>query len=1249
MVQAGVLLQYVVLSGDDGSGAPDSVETCKNSGICYSLQSVFTSMREEFLSATSEILVVVYLSAAAHVTPSGIVLEIPPGMANNVDLALVGDGPDTYINWSHVGHSSGGCGGLVLNGFSAVEMTNLTFSGGELVLIDFNAVNMVDLTFTGCYGGNSQVPVVSMRSGATVNVSSCRFIGNEGMAIEVENIDSVTISNCLFSGSKDHPSGGIRIKYTDESTAAAKVLIKLCQFLYLNSTIVSQIDDHTGYGAGIGIFINKPSFPMTIAVVSSQFEGNVAFSGAGIYTRVRALPQNSLILIYNCTFIGCSAQDVDSERHVLVREGGQGGAMGILFSRESRGNLSILSSTFHANHAVGGAGVSVFYAERSTQVHIKIEGSRFTHNVGKNSGALALNNIMAQGDWPQPVQCLSTWFADNVITGKGKGSAIVTVYVDFALRNNTEIRTNNGTAVWVFGGSWLYVAGLVKFIGNTGYSGSAISLHKDSALHVHQGTTLLFLNNSALNRGGALHVSNSAASLAELVLGGPNVQNNRCFIVPNRDDRIESLQTNVLNATIVFADNTAKAGGAIHAYSLDVCAWEKDEMKLDFRTVLHSSSFYYHNNRPQNISSEIASIDVYLAITVDHTTESSLKHVDVLCSDDHTTYCIIPGISYEIYVKGKDTVGQEASGTVELFSEHLGMVSFHALLQKTQLTHTLPTVADSGWKHIYFSGVQNQTEEIAISTEAIPVFTRVIRVRLIDCPVGYKYNEQYKTCLCDSGKHTHILECRYDGGVRAEPGYWVGRIAPGRPHASYSCPDGYCQCPNGSCWFDSRVQPDQQCAKGRNGTLCGECIDGYSATFGSLQTQCVANCTEEYKWELPIFIVVSILIVLAAVKINLDVASGVLRSFVLYFQIVGFTLNAIPPNGILYYAWVKYLVEIPNFNIRVDVCMWDGMTSLQSTALQYVIPACIFICMALFIIMARKFARISRIPVLRPFWSLITLTYVSIAYTTLRLLQCVPLEDGDDYYWYGDGNVRCFTEAHTPYAILAIIIAAVYVIPFPFFVVVLPSCSRMNPVSDIILKAFKREKFWWGEGWNFAQRLIIVLIHCFSNSPSLHQTLVIFAVVVFLTLHAQLQPYSLPHHNLLQTCLLFNLLVVNTLQVYSVSDSPIPYPVTQTVFLLPYAASCIWFVYFLWKKHKDSQRKKKQKERPQDVSFVPHEPADINTLPREVSKPVEMTDRSTGSHDTSSLPRSYESDPLMDESRNTLREPLLTESFNSQC
>ena len=1224
-----VVKEYYVSPDVDGSGFPVSLKACENfNTYMYNMQSVFddlSSMLEEFLNTATDVhvFVCVLLSPTVHVIPTGTVVEIP--LALNVSLYLVGeDGNKTSINCWPVGNSSGG--GLVLNGLHTVEMINLTF--------------------TGCYGGNGHFPVVSVRNGTNVEVKSCRFIENEGVAIDIENINElVNISSSTFSGSKDHPSGGIRIKHTAKYTTTTIIAIEFCQFLNLNSTIVSQGDEHIGYGAGIGIFISNPSYPIVISVVSSHFEGNVAFSGAGIYARVQALSKNSQILVCNCKFIGCQAQRVDSAGNVAVREGGQGGAVGLFFRRESKGNLSIISSAFDANHAVGGAGVSVVFAEKSTEVYIRIETSNFTHNVGENGGALSVNNIMSQGDWPKPVKCRTTMFADNSITGRGEGSAIVAVYADISLEDQTEIKSNNGTAVWALGGSWLIVSGFLKFADNTGLNGGAISLHQDSAIHVHDGASLLFINNSA-NMGGALHVFNSAASVAELVLGGPNIRNNRCFIVPNRDDSMETRQGNVLNATIVFANNTANVtGGAIHAYSLDVCAWEEDDMELNFHTVLNSSSFCYHHNTPQDITSEIASISAYLSTTAEHAIEMGLEYMDIHCCDTCTTYCVVPGIAYRIYIKGEDTLGQEVSGTVVLCSSvHLGIVGFHDLLETNNLTHRFPTVANSGWRHIYFSGAQHQTEEIAISISTLvtPVSTEtiIIHVKLMDCLVGYKYDEQYKTCLCDSGKHTHVLECRHDGGVRVEPGYWIGRIAPHRPLASYSCPDGYCRCPNGSCWFDPRMQPDQQCAEGRNGTLCGECINGYSATFGSLYPRCEANCTDKYKWELPICAGVSILVVAVAVMINLDVASGVLRSFVFYFQIVGFTLSAIPPDGILYYRWVRYLVEIPNLSIRVDACMWNGMTSIQSTALQYFIPTCIFICMALFVIVARKSARVARIPVLRPFWSLMTLTYVSIAYTTFRLLQCVPLEDGDDYYWFGDGNVRCFTETHMPYAVLAIIIAVVYVIPFPFFVAIFPSISKMNPVSDITLEAFKRKRIWWGEGWNFGQRLIIVVIHSFSNSPSLHQTLVTLAVATFFTLHAHLQPYSVPYHNLLETCLLFNLLVVNALQVYGVSNNPVPYPVTQADFLLPYAAACIWFVYFLWKK---CQKRDRQVERPRDPSSVPYEPPDDSTLSRKGSEPVKLQERNTGPRDSPSLPRSYESDPLMDESRDALREPLLAQ------
>ena len=121
---------------------------------------------------------------------------------------------------------------------------------------------------------------------------------------------------------------------------------------------------------------------------------------------------------------------------------------------------------------------------------------------------------------------------------------------------------------------------------------------------------------------------------------------------------------------------------------------------------------------------------------------------------------------------------------------------------------------------------------------------------------------------------------------------------------------------------------------GRDGTLCGKCAESYSATFGSLYSKCQTNCADQYKWELPLLSLLSAFVVVVAVLFNLNVASGVLRSFVFYFQMVGFTLNAVAPSGILSQKWVAYFAGIANLNFREDICMWKNMTPLHSTVLQ---------------------------------------------------------------------------------------------------------------------------------------------------------------------------------------------------------------------------------------------------------------------------------------------------------------------------
>ncbi|XP_062506909.1 uncharacterized protein LOC134183404 [Corticium candelabrum] len=446
-----------------------------------------------------------------------------------------------------------------------------------------------------------------------------------------------------------------------------------------------------------------------------------------------------------------------------------------------------------------------------------------------------------------------------------------------------------------------------------------------------------------------------------------------------------------------------------------------------------------------------------------------------------------------------------------------------------------------------------------------------------------------------------------------------------------NCPVGYCSCHSDSCWFDPRVRPDTQCTKGRDGTLCGKCAENYSATFGSLYSKCEPNCKNEYKWELPLLGLVSAFVVVAAVFVDLDVASGVLRSFVFYFQMVGFTLNAVAPGGILSQKWVAYFAGIANLNIREGICMWENMTPLHSTVLQYFMPTCIFVCMAIFVILARKFPLMARIPVLRAFWSLLTLTYVSISYTTFILLQCVPLEDGDDYYWYGDATVRCFNGQHTKFAITAIIIAIFYVIPFPFFVAFgLPWITKLKPVSDISLQAFKGQ-YWWGEGWNFGRRLLLIVIHCFSGEPHLHQTLMIIFISAFLSFHGQLQPYFCIRDNIVETCLLFNLVVVNALQMHTFR-TPVPSYITETLFLVPYVAACFWFLFYAWQRYGKKGGNEERKSKTPHGNKSSHN-TDSGSLEMQ---PLNMTN---GGKSNRSI--SLDKDQIMDESNDALREPLL--------
>ena len=1215
----------------DVNVTPRSLPSCGNrSRTLYvkysSLKSVIEDMKKVDVDDSTDTQCCVVFSPTVHFVEHGTLMGVAI-FRKTMNLTLMGeDGDRTKITCTGKSFRPA----LYLSGFDKLVITNLTF--------------------TGCYAddqvqGQSLSAVVSVNNTRWLVMRWCKFVENEGIGVEVKNVfDSVEISHCWFNGSNVRTSAGVHFTIDhsfSRGLSAVVMTVEFCNFLNLNYTALTRTDICVGRGAGVCV-IGKPTvYPVNVYILSSSFHNNSASSGAGVYINVESSSKNFHVVIDKCVFSGCQVKNSSVEGHIA--RDGHGGAIGLFFFGNSQGTINITNSMLESNYAITGAGIAVFFAEDSIKIQVAVAKSNFKKNWGKQGGAFSLNNVMKQGNWPMPTICHDTLFDGNRVLSDGIGSAVVTTYADLSLTGVTTVKSNNGSAFLVIGGSWLIVSDTVIFSDNRGLRGGAAHVHEHSAIRVHDGTTLIFESNTAYI-GGALFVNNIGVSKTWQLLG-PAAQNHQCFIVPfNDDDDLRNFHEKPLNATIKFVNNTAyviNRGGAIHAYSLDICAWQVGS-GFNFTHALRSSSFLYENNQPNDISTEMVKVHANLkADVIDHTASKYLLNDDTRCSDNNTVYCVRPGLSYILDVTGQDSLGYNVTGqaTVKANTVGLGFVAHQDQLRQTHLTQTLSIIAGNGLGYIYFSGYQHLTTEIIVQPSET-AFKQSLYVRLMNCSAGFTYSTQYNTCVCNH-KQPRLIECSFNGELRVEAGYWIGYISTGGSLVSYSCPVGYCVCPNDSCWFDPRVQPDPQCTEGRNGTLCGNCTENYSATFGSLYSKCQANCTDEYKWELPVLSLFSAFVVVVAVIFNLNVASGVLRSFVFYFQMVGFTLNAVPPGGILSQKWVAYFASIANLNIREGICMWKDLTPLKSTALQYFIPACVFVCMAIFVILARKFARMARIPVLRAFWSLLTLTYVSISYTTFILLQCVALEDGDDYYWYSDATVKCFTGQHTKFAIVAIILAIFYVIPFPFFVAFgLPWISKLKPVSDISLQAFK-EQYWWGEGWNFGRRLLLIVIHCFAGEPHLHQTLMIIFISAFLAFHGQLQPYYWIRDNVVETCLLFNLVVVNAVQMYT-SHTPVPSYITEAIFLVPYATAFLWLVFYAWQRF-GKRRQKNISKKPQKTNSRQRQSTKTGTISTNESSHVTMQAVNTRNREKLLMSGSFDRDQIMDESSG-LREPLLDDT-----
>ena len=1239
------LLQLVVASeesraaGDLDEQTKNQTASCTLNDPCPCLMSALYmyqagQIAHNTTNATRQIRVELVLLAGTHIIPYGMVFS-------NVSpyISLVGkDENTTYLTCQNTSSHIAGA---------------ITFSS-------FQEVCLKNLTVIGCKGYGVAVAggaVFEMNGGVNLSISHCHFCNNSGVAVLVRDVTSVNISWTTFNSSThvSNVSAGVHAVYSKNAGFATNTLsVQSCHFESLTclpthrESSASRVVNTFGLGAGLSVVLDdgQGSIQLHVAISSSLFVSNTANSGAGIYFRVYHLSRAFNIVVNNCQFYKCSALQT-------AKEAGHGGGLVLLLYGKSQGVMDILYSQFVSNSAIVGAAVAVLYFDEVLSTNVTIDTSVFHNNTATSLAAVAFLSFLSINQWSEGVTLRNITLENNTVQSENSGSALATVHMDVCLEGYVRIARNTGTAVIIQNRGWLIVRDSVDFVENIGHNGGALRL-VSARLVLHNSARVMFVSNTATSKGGAIW-----ASISELVgiefLSGQHLHNHFCFIRSRFPHRSTSLNITDYSpkGSITFINNRAdKAGGAVYADSIDSCSWSAETGSYKAAAVLTLSNFVYRNNSRRNFTAGVAQLSAILS--------EPKSHDVVFCNKSRNMYCVILGISYKLSVTAIDRMQNPVSTTVIVsmdMQSAVRIVNHHDELTTSQqiekpFSFVTDYISGTGEATVYFQGPIHEVGQLMVqSVDHNNIKSPTIPVKLQDCVPGFHYEQKYQTCTCDTGSHVYL--CTHSGLIQLNAGYWIGRVQK-YDHSShtqrfvstsYWCPPTYCRCPNGSCKLDMRGDINHQCADGREGTMCGHCKQNYSATYGAIYPACLP-CSDEVLWIIPVLTIIAFSVVALAVLINFNASSKRVRSVAFYVQVVALTLGTIPPHGILQYRWISDLAWIPTLNIRVDACLLDNLTTLQSTLFLYYVPGCVFVFMALGIILARKFARISRIHVLRPFWSIVTLTYISIAYTTALILNCVDIGDGE-LRWFPDATVKCYEGTHRNAAIAAFLIGGLYVVPLPFFLAfAVPRIYKMKPIMDIFLKPIK-PSCRWAEGWYFFRRLILVVVHCFSVDPFIRHTLVTSLLCIFLAIHAQVQPLSRPWGNRLETALILNLCVISAFQMY-LSSGPMPVEVTIVFFLIPYVAVMLYFIYFVVQKI----RKHWQQQSSPTIDTVGEDncakdtASNGNTEEREL---VSLRDTSSGNNPRLSASfEGNESIDVMDDSKPFLREPLLQQTWTSK-
>ena len=924
--------------------------------------------------------------------------------------------------------------------------------------------------------------------------------------------------------------------------------------------------DHIGYGGAVYVYFRRTARNSTLVIEFSDFVENIGRRGGGMYIDFGDKACNNEVYIHRCNFSNNTARY-------------SGGGLAIDYSAYSSENLvNIIFCNFTRNCAEFGGGLVILpeHGKRSSGNSIVASKCTWSDNYGTLSSAIDIapkypdqdrtdflpevtfldctisNNKL--GYFCKELDSVHQNFHSPRVYHISSGVVLVTRFrVSFG--GNTLFYKNDYSALVVVSATVTFKNdSCIVFDENIGYNGGAVGLYGFSQITLSRDLVLKFVNNHALNHGGAIvYYTIDQHSLTS---------SKNCFF-RHQDLGNKSL---VQTTHVIFENNTAEvAGNSIYSESFTDCYYQC------LNSGDHKDSTYYKYYEYLDITNCLGNFSI------------PYHHPQLVSGgrffkfNDTTTYnfSVIPGDQVDVPFKVVDDFNQTVTPMMSVNRANSACSDVMVDQIYTLNTNITPTGEPGrssnftfsvlGLRHIYFN----------------------FSITLLPCPPGFYFDNMSKVCKCGNGDNGYedIIRC---STFRAKPksGLWLGYIPQNMTDTDFRdlyfapCPGPICS--SGSFRSltddsnDSNLLPKHAddlnsniCDKNRAGILCGRCANKSSTYYHSKKFECKHSQLCYLGWLFYILAEVLPLVIFFVVVITFDFSftSGRAVGFIFFAQHLDkLTIHI---NKYFTYLRTPYRVFYGLFNLEffetesLSFCPWYSSQVLDVIALKYVTIilalGLVFLLITLLhnnccsCICRLRWKVRARTSIVHGLCAFLVICYAQSSKTAFYILKySIPSGyNGTTSTWYSYyGGLKYLQGDHLVYAIPSFIsVVFLTVLPplvllfYPLSLQLLSACRlsehkfvlkllQVLRIHKLVLfidcfQSCYMDRHRYFAGLYFVYGIIILI--CYSINPHGYKFYVYSQIffIIFLGIHCIIQPYKERLHNILDSLVFFNLCLIN--------------------------------------------------------------------------------------------------------------------------